>query len=75
MGITRTHGFPITDGLNEEELAGAGVMVDTLRNLMKVSAQAKEEEAEDKDSPPKLISLDQVTVRGEDLTGKHNCIY
>lgn len=52
-------------GLNAEELAGNGVKVDTLKTLL-----AKSTEEGDEKTPPKLISLDQVTVRGEDLTGK-----
>lgn len=48
--------------------------MDTLKTLMKVSAQAEQDEVDDdhdsEDLPLKLISIDQVTVRGEDLTGK-----
>lgn len=51
------------EGLNAAELKGNGVKVETLKKLMLSGEEPKE-------SPPKLISLDQVTVRGEDLTGK-----
>ena len=50
----------------------------TLKNLMKVSAPAEEVGTEDghsiEDLPPKLITLDQVTMRGEDLTGKEEIL-
>lgn len=61
-----------TDGLDEEELSRAGVKMNTLKNLMKVSAQTEEagDGRSSEDSPPMLISLDQITVREEDLTGK-----
>lgn len=65
--------LPSAEGLNAQELAGNGVRVDTLKALLVRSAEEEtSEDAENKTSsdPPKLISLDQVTVRGEDLTGK-----
>ncbi len=61
------------ESLNPEELAGSGVKVDTLKVLFR---RSKEEDGTQLGSPtkmvgepPKLISLDQVTMRGEDLTG------
>ena len=66
--------LPVADGLNAEELAGNGVKVDTLRKLL---AKEKEEEggsSEGTNHPPKLISLDQVIVRGEDLTGRFSLL-
>jgi hypothetical protein len=62
--------FPAADSLNAEELAGNGVKVDTLKRLLpKITAEEKKGGGSKSSNPPKLISLDQVTVRGEDLTG------
>ena len=67
-----------SDGLNEEELAGNGVKVDTLKTLLakedkeeeKKEEEEGKEQSEENANPPKLISLDQVLVKGEDITGK-----
>lgn len=63
------------DSLNMEELVGSGVKVDTLKTLLG-RKDGKNEDHLDPDSPTKmtgsplkLISLDQVTMKGEDLTG------
>ncbi len=76
-GVTRTQGSVPAEGMNMAEISSTGVKVDTLRNLMKLSAQCEKDTTEgdtaaasDDSSPPKLISLDQVIMRGEDLTGK-----
>lgn len=61
--------LPPADGLNAEELAGIGVKVGSMKQLLAQSAGEKQDDQADR-NPPKLISLDQVTVRGEDLTGK-----
>lgn len=64
-------GLPAVDGLNEEELVRNGVKVGTLKQLLARSAEEKDDEDITEGSgPPKLISLSQVTVRGEDLTGR-----
>lgn len=62
------------DGLNEEELAGNGVRVGTLKKLLLriPREEAEVPETEETGHPLKLISLEQVTVRGEDLTGREN---
>ena len=59
------------DGLNAEELTKNGVKVDILKKLM-LNRQEEVDDGQIKsDNPPKLISLDQVTVRGEDLTSEY----
>ena len=75
VGNARAQGSLPMDGLNEEELSSTGIRVDILKALMKTSHQSEKNMAEEDSeltdlSPPKLISLDQVTMRGEDLTGK-----
>lgn len=63
-----------TDGLNLEELASSAIKVDTLRKLMKGETDSSSEE-EGTNEPKKFISLDQVVVRGEDLTGRLDFLY
>ena len=66
------------EGLNEEELVGSGVKVDTLKKLLPSTPGEEQGEGEGEETkesgPPKLISLDQITVKGEDLTGVWNNI-
>ena len=66
----------ISESLNAEELAGNGMKVGTLKQLLATGSTTEEEgkdtggdEMKTNQNPQKLISLDQVTVRGEDLTG------
>ena len=73
VGVTENLVSLCMDDLKEEELASDGVMVHTLKHLMKLSVQAEEEDLDsriDEDFKLKLISPDEVIVKGEDLTGK-----
>jgi len=75
MGTTRSQGTVPIEPLNEKELSSAGIKIDTLKVLMKSSSQhdkdiAKVEGDAENKFPPRLIAIDQVTMRGEDLTGK-----
>ena len=72
-GTTRSQGTVPIEPLNEEELSSVGIKVDILKALMKSTSQQDIEVESDaeKQSPPRLISIDQVTMRGEDLTGKN----
>ena len=70
-GRARAGSLPLAsqvDVLNAEELAANGVRVDTLKRLS-LRTPKEEVESEEGGQPPKLIPLDQVTLRGEDLTG------
>ena len=60
------------DGPNIEELVGSGVQVDVLKQLITKDKKevSSEEPSEEEGGLRKLISLDQVTLRGEDLTGE-----
>lgn len=69
----------VSESLNAEELAGNGVKVETLKQLLAARNTPEEgkhtaagDQTKANQNPPKLISLDQVTVRGEDLTGMLN---
>lgn len=59
------------DGLNAEELTVSGVKVEILKKLMLKSnpEDTGTDAPNTSNSPPQLIALDQITVRGEDLTG------
>ncbi len=60
--------------LNAEELAKNGVNVETLKKLMLIKTdQEGEADPSETSNLVKLISFDQVTVRGEDLTGEKGC--
>ena len=60
------------EGPSLKELISTGIRVDTLKQLM--ASKEKEDGAEDSNDDEgkvkKLIALDQVTLRGEDLTSK-----
>ena len=59
------------DGPNIEELLSNGIKVDTLKQLMtKNKEDVREESIGEEGGLKKIISLDQVTLRGEDLTGE-----
>lgn len=60
------------DGLNAEELTVSGVKVEILKKLMLKSnlEDTGTDAPNTSNSPPQLIALDQITVRGEDLTGE-----
>ena len=59
------------DGPNIEELLSNGIKVDTLKQLMtKNKEDVSEESIGEEGGLKKIISLDQVTLRGEDLTGE-----
>lgn len=62
------------ESLNPEELAASGIKVDTLKTLLQQTKEEGEGEGA-KAGPQKLISLDQVTMRGEDLTGKKKIFF
>lgn len=65
------------DGLNAEELTVSGVKVEILKKLMlKSNSEDTGTDAPNtSNSPPQLIALDQITVRGEDLTGERASQY
>ena len=60
------------EGPSLEELISTGIKVDTLKQLMarKEIEDNAEDSSGDEDKVKKLIALDQVTLRGEDLTSK-----
>ena len=63
------------DGPSLDELISSGVKVDTLKQLLtKKKDDSSEVLSGDEGAPKKLIALDQVTVRGEDLTGEFEII-
>ena len=51
-----------------EELATSAINVDTLQKLMRGEPEGSSNEGSTS-QPKKFIGLDQVVVRGEDLTG------
>lgn len=70
--VSQATASPSVEGPSLEELISTGIRVDTLKQLL-----ARKEEAEggatedlsgDEGKVKQLIALDQVTLRGEDLT-------
>ena len=62
---------PSVEGPSLEELISTGIRVDTLKQLMaKETEDSAEDLSDDESKVKKLIALDQVTLRGEDLTSK-----
>ena len=73
--ISQTSSSPSMEGPSLEELISTGIRVDTLKQLMarketEDSAADHEDSSGDEGKVKKLIALDQVTLRGEDLTSK-----
>ena len=66
------------EGPSLEELVSSGIKADTLKQLM---TREREDISEDLDggehgtTPRKLIALDQITLRGEDLTSEFTNVY
>ena len=62
------------EGPSLEELVSNGIKADTLKQLMTREREESSEELDggpgDGTTPKKLIALDQVTLRGEDLTSE-----
>ena len=64
---------PSAEGPSLEELISTGIRADTLKQLMarkETEDGAAEDSTGDEGKVKKLIALDQITLRGEDLTSK-----
>ena len=64
---------PSAEGPSLEELISTGIRADTLKQLMarkETEDGATEDSTGDEGKVKKLIALDQITLRGEDLTSK-----
>ncbi len=64
---------PSVEGPSLEELISTGIRVDTLKQLLarkEAEDSATEDSSGDEGKVKQLIALDQVTLRGEDLTSK-----
>lgn len=71
--VSQASSSPSVEGPSLEELISTGIRVDTLKQLMarkETEDSATEDSSGDEGKMKKLIALDQVTLRGEDLTSK-----
>lgn len=68
----------IAEGPSLEELVSSGIRADTLKQLM-TNKDTEDDDCEDSSRDEgtlkKLVSLEQVTLKGEDLTGKWTSAY
>lgn len=72
-GASSSSASPSVEGPSLEELISTGIRADTLKQLMarkETEDGATEDSGGDEGKVKKLIALDQVTLRGEDLTSK-----
>ena len=72
--ISQAAASPSVEGPSLEELISTGIRVDTLKQLLarkeEAEGSATEDLSGDGGKVKQLIALDQVTLRGEDLTSK-----